>query len=454
MSEQEKAATLPPLDTSGRLIQGWDPEDPAHWDSRIAWRTLFISTFTLFMGFSTWYLVSAIAPQLNNIGFNLSKAELYWLTSIAGLSGGILRLSNMFLPPIIGTRKLVSFSALLFLIPMVGWFFAVQDPSTPYWWLLCLSFLCGIGGGAFSGFMPSTAYFFPRRLSGTALGFQAGMGNFGVSFVQLIAPWLIGFSLLGTTFIAPQFNTLTQKDTYVHNIAIFLMPWAIVASIVAWIWLKDVPIKANFRQQMDIFGNKNTWILSIVYMMTYGTFAGFAAQLALLINNIYGANSTFAETIDPQTLPQGAAFAFLGPLIGALVRAAWGPLCDKFGGAIWTFIGCIGMTVSTLAATFFLTPSTPDEFWYFLSCMLIMFFFTGLANAGTFKQMPMILPKRQAGGVTGWTGGLAAFGPLIVGALLSMMAPTTFFIGCVVYFTISTVLVWIYYARPNAPFPG
>lgn len=438
------------LDTSGKVIQGWDPEDSEHWDSKIAWRTLWISTFVLIIGFATWYLVSAIAPQLNQIGFDISKSQLYWLTAISGLACGIFRLIFMFLPPIIGTRKLVFFSSLLFIIPMLGWFFAVQDTSTPYWWLLVLSFISGIGGGVFSGFMPSTGYFFPKRLSGTALGIQAGIGNFGISFIQLVAPWLMGFTLLGVGMVAPQ--RTDKGDIFVHNPAIFLVPWAIVGAILAWMLLKDVPVKANFRQQIDIFGNKNTWILTIVYFMTFGAFSGFAAQMALLINQTFGEGSSFAGSFDD--LPNGAAYAFLGPLIGALVRALWGPLCDKFGGAIWTFIGCLGMTVFTAVSALFLNPSSPDEFWWFLGSMLIMFFFTGLGNAGTFKQMPMILPKRQAGGVIGWTGAIGAFGPFVVGVLLSMMAPATFFWGCVVYFAITTVLVWIYYARPNAPFPG
>lgn len=258
------------LDTSGKVIQGWDPEDSDHWDSKIAWRTLWISTFVLIIGFATWYLVSAIAPQLNQIDFDLTRSQLYWLTAIPGLACGIFRLIFMFLPPILGTRKLVFSSSLLFIIPMLGWFFAVQDSSTPYWWLMTLAFLSGIGGGVFSGFMPSTGYFFPKRLSGTALGIQAGIGNFGISFIQLVAPWLMGFTLLGVGFVAPQ--RTDDGEIFVHNPAIFLVPWAIVGAFLAWTLLKDVPVKANFRQQMDIFGNKNTWILTVVYFMTFGAF--------------------------------------------------------------------------------------------------------------------------------------------------------------------------------------
>ncbi|MGP6173448.1 nitrate/nitrite transporter [Corynebacterium sp. A21] len=441
------------LNTEDRVLIGWDPENEDTWDAKISWRTLWISTTILFIGFATWYLVSAIAPMLNQIGFNLSTSQLYWLTSIPGLACGLFRLLFMFLPPILGTRKLVSLSSLLFVIPMLGWFFAVQDTSTPYWWLMTLAFISGIGGGVFSGFMPSTGYFFPRRMAGTTLGLQAGLGNFGMSFIQLVAPWLMGFTLLGIGFLAPQ-RAPGGHEIFVHNPAIVLAPWAIVMAVIAWIYLKDVPVQANFRQQIDIFGNLNTWVLTIIYLMTFGAFSGFAAQLALIINNVFGANSSFAETYALEDLPRGAAYAFLGPMIGAAVRALWGPLCDRFGGAIWTFIGGVGMTIFTAVAALFLNPSSPDEFWWFMGSMLVMFFFTGLGNAGTFKQMPMILPKRQSGGVIGWTGAIAAFGPFIVGILLSLMAPTIFFWGCVVFFAFATVLVWIFYARPGAPYPG
>lgn len=442
------------LNTKGATLHGWDPEDPDHWDSKIAWRTLSITTFSLIIGFSVWYLVSAIAPLLNRIGFDLTAAQLYWLTSIPGLAGGTLRLIYMFLPARVGTRNLVGLSSALFLIPMFGWFLAVQDANTPYWWLLVLSALTGIGGGVFSGYMPSTGWFFPKAKSGTALGIQAGVGNLGVSIIQFLGPWVMGFGLLGIGFITPQ-RTGEGSEVFVHNAAIVLVPWTILAAVLSFLFLKNIPMKVNFRDQLNFFSNKNTWILSIVYMMTFGAFAGFAAQFGLVINNHFGIASPMAEQFPAEALHAGATYAFLGPLIGALVRAAWGPLCDKFGGAIWTFVSGVGMIASTTAAAIFLSRAeTPDDFWPFLWSMLALFFFTGIGNAGTFKQMPMILPRKQAGGVIGWTGAIAAFGPFVVGVLLSMTPTVGFYWGCVVFFIIATALTWIYYARPNAPFPG
>lgn len=436
-------------------LSKWNPEDPEQWDSKIAWRTLAVTTFSLIIGFCVWYLVSAIAPKLNEVGFDLSKSQLYWLVSVPGLSGGLIRLIYMFLPPLLGTRRLVGITSLLFIIPMLGWFYAIQNPSTPYSWLIVLAALTGIGGGCFSGYMPSTGYFFPKRLAGTALGLQAGIGNFGVSLIQFLGPWVMGFGLLGLHMFAPQTAPAGQTMN-VYNAAIVLVPWAVAASVLAFAFLKNVPVKANFRQQMDIFGNKNTWLLTLIYIMTFGAFAGFAAQLALIINNTFGRASQFATSglYDEAALPLGASFAFLAPLIGSLVRAMWGPLCDRFGGAIWTFIGGVGMVFSCAVAAYFLKPKTPADFWPFLIAMLVLFFFTGLGNAGTFKQMPMILPPRQAGGVIGWTSAIASFGPFFVGIALTMTSAQSFFIGATIYFVFCTSLVWIYYARPGAPYPS
>jgi len=430
------------------VLTDWEPNNPDKWNSGLAWRTLAISTYSLILAFTVWFLVSAIAPKLNEIGFDLTKAQLYWLTSMPGLSCGFLRLIYTFLPPIVGTRKLVGWSSILYMIPMLGWFFAVQDSNTPYWWLLSLAFMCGIGGGSFSGYMPSTGYFFPKRLSGTALGLQAGIGNLGMSIIQLVGPLLMGLSLFGLTWMSPQ-QTADGASIWVFNAAIFFVPWCIVAAILSFTLLRDVPIKANIRQQLDIFSNANTWYMTVLYVMTFGLFSGLSAVFGLLINDNYGAESPLKLAVT------GASFAFLGPLIGSVVRMVWGPFCDKMGGAIWTFISGVGMAVTLAIAGFYLSnPRGMSDFYGFLIAMLVMFFFAGLGNAGTFKQMPMIMPARQAGGAIGFTAAVASFGPFVVSVALTMISPAAFFYGCTVFCVIGSALCWWQYARKNAPFPG
>ncbi len=424
-------------------LSNWDPEDPERWDSRFAWRTLWITTYNLTLAFAVWFLVSAVAPRLNSIGYDLSDGQLYWLVAIPGLAGGFMRMIYMFLPPIVGTRTLVGGTATLLLLPMIGWTIAIRDPQTSYTMLVILAIMCGIGGGAFSGFMPSTSYFFPKRMSGTALGLQAGIGNFGVSLIQLLTPWVVGFGLLGTAALTPQ--STADGEVWLHNAAIVLIPWCILGMILAAVYLRRVPITANFRQQLDIFREPHTWIMTLIYLMTFGAFSGFAGQLGLLIRAEWGG---FADAPDP------LKFAFLGPLLGSASRAAFGPLCDKFGGAVWTLVAGIGMTLSTAFCVFFLDPTSVGQFWWFLGGMLVMFTFAGIGNAGTFKQMPMIFPPRQAGGVIGWTASVAAFGPFVVGMGLSAVAPRTFFIGCTVFFALCTYLTWHFYARPGAPRPS
>lgn len=448
------ATTAPtePLGTTGTVLRGWNPEDEAHWSAPIAWRTLVISTFSMVIAFCVFFLVSAIAPKLTAIGFDLTKGQIYWLTAMPGLSGGLTRLLYMFLPPILGTRKLVGISSLLYVIPMLGWFLAVQDTTTPYPLLLALAFLCGIGGGTFSGYMPSTGYFFPKRLSGTALNLQAGIGNLGMSIIQLAGPWLMGFGLLGITFIAPERDG-AGNHIFVHNAAIFFVPWSVLAAVLAFALLKDVPVKANIRQQIDIFSNPNTWYMTMLYVLTFGLFSGFSAQFGLLINNTFGATSPLAEA-GFTDLPTGATYAFLGPLIGSLVRVAWGPLCDRFSGGVWTFVSAVGMAVTLAVAALFLHPSDPSAFTGFLVAMLAMFFFAGIGNAGTFKQMPMIMPRLQAGGAIGFTAAVACFGPFFVGVALSAMDSAVWFWICAAYSAVCALVCWVRYARPGAPFRG
>ena len=425
-------------------LSNWDPENDETWDPGLAWRTLWITTFSLTLSFAAWYLVSAIAPRLNDIGYSLAPSQLYWLVALPGLAGGLLRLVFMFLPPIMGTRNLVAMSSALLVIPMLGWTLAARDTSTPYWVLLALAFAAGIGGGTFSGFMASTSYFFPKRLAGTALGLQAGLGNFGIGLMQLILPWVVGFGLLGTAALTPQ-SSAEGDLVWLHNGGLVLVPWALLAVVLAAVYLRRVPITANFRQQMDIFGVKHTWIMTAIYLMSFGAYSGLAAQMGLIILNVYG---------DFPDAPNPLAFAFIGPVLGALVRAASGPFCDKWGGAIFTFVGGLGMVAGTTLTAFYLTPTSVNEFWGFLTGMLTIFFFAGLANAGTFKQMPMIFPKRQAGGAIAWTSAIAAFGPFVVGISLTVISPTAFFVGCAVFCVFCTWLAWFYYARKGAPFPS
>ncbi len=442
-------STAAPQRTGADWLEQWDPE-AADWQSGRAWKTLWVTTFNLTLAFATWFLVSAIAPRLNSIGFDLSQAQLYWLAAMPGLAGGTLRLIWTFLPPIVGTRKLVTFTAALFVIPLVGWALAVQDPQTPYAVLLLLGALAGIGGGAFSGFMPSTSYFFPRAKQGTALGIQAGIGNFGVSLVQFVTPWIIGFALFGgASQVMTNKDTGATKDVWFQNAGYVWIPFVVVGVVLAWFLLRSVPVQARgVRDQFDIFRNKHTWIMTYLYVITFGTFSGLAGAFGLMIGNIYGSSKFGEAGIDP------LKYAFLGALVGSAARVLAGPFADRLGGGKLTVVSTIGIAVGSAYTAGQIEPTSADQFPQFLIGMLVIFFFAGVGNASTFKQMPMIFDRRQAGGVIGWTSAIAAYGPFAFGILLASIAPWLFFVMGVVFGGIAAVVAWWFYARSGAEKPS
>ncbi len=267
MSSQALAApALPsaPAKTGGDWLAEWKPEDPAFWaetGSKIAWRTMWLTTATLVLSFATWFVVSALVVRLPGIGFKFTETELFWLAAMPGLAGGTLRIIHTFLIPIFGTRKVIALATFLKLIPCVGLGFAILDPSTPYWIFMVLALLAGMGGGDFSSYMPSTSLFFPKRLQGTALGIQAGIGNFGVSLTQFVTPWIIGFALFGSVAGASQIFTKGDKTSsvWLQNAVFWYVPFLLVLGVACWIWLRSVPVKASFKEQLDIFKDKHTW---------------------------------------------------------------------------------------------------------------------------------------------------------------------------------------------------
>lgn len=454
------ATTLDPVpnsaDSQGALAT-WRPEDAEFWDStgkKVAWRSLWVTTFGLILSFSTWFMVSAIMVKLTGIGFKFDKTQVFWINSMPGLAAGTLRIIHTFLIPIYGTRKTVTVSTFLLLIPCVGWGMAIMNPNTSFETFLVLGFLAGLGGGNFSSFMPSTSLFFPKRLQGAALGYQAGLGNFGVSVAQFVIPAVLGLGLVGASehFVEKKNDVIVkQSDIYLQNAAFVWIPFILVAGFMAWFMLRSVPVKANFREQLDIFKEKHTWYMTLLYIMTFGSFSGFSAVFPLLIKNTFG---QFPNA------PEPLKYAFLGPLIGAGVRAIFGPISDKVGGAKVTMLSGIGLLGCAIGITQFTQPTSMDQWPGFLWLMLGLFFFSGIGNASTFKQMPMIFPPRQAGGVIGWTSAIAAYGPFVFSVAIAAiigkdgkLPPTPFFFGAAGFYAFCIVLNWWCYARKGAEKP-
>lgn len=440
----------------------WNPEDNNFWESegkRIAWKTLWITTIALTLSFATWFMVSAIVTKLPGIGFKFSQNQLFWLAAMPGLAGGTLRIIHTFLIPIYGTRHTITVSTFIKLLPCVGIGLAVMDTSTPFWVFMVLALTAGFGGGDFSSYMPSTNLFFPKRLKGTALGIQAGIGNFGVSLAQFMTPAMFGIATYGAAETFTKINPKTKEvlgtsEIFLQSAAFWYVPLLIIMTLVCWWALKSVPVKASFKEQLDIFKDKHTWFCTITYVMTFGTFSGLSAAFPMMMKALYG---NFPDAQDP------LKFAFYGPLIGSASRVLFGFVSDKTGGAILTTITGLGLIAGSImmATMGLVAPTSMDSFPMFVGVMLGMFFFAGIGNAATFRQYPIIFGHnpRQAAGVIGWTAAIAAYGPFLFSSIIGAVIGATtnangFFWGLLVFLVIATWVNWNYYNKKGCERPS
>jgi MFS transporter, NNP family, nitrate/nitrite transporter len=437
-------------------LSRWEPEDERFWKevgSRIAWRTLTLTTAALLLSFATWFMMSAIVVRLPEIGFRYTDMQLFWLAAMPGLAGGTLRIVHTFLIPVFGTRHVITVAAFLKLIPCVGIGLAVMNPDTPFWLFLALAFAAGFGGGDFSSHMPSTSVFFPRRLQGTALGIQAGVGNFGVSVAQFVTPWVIGFGVAGGLLGGSRLLTLrgggASREVWLQNAAFWYVPLLILVGFLSWKLLRSVPVRASFREQLDIFRDKHTWFCTVTYVMTFGSFAGLSAAFPLMIRALYG---DFPGSPDP------LRYAFLGPLVGSLVRVLGGWPADRWGGSLFTQLSGLGLIGCGLALILggYLAPASLDQFPMFVALMLGLFLFAGIGNASTFRQYPVIFAHspRQGAGVIGFTAAVAAYGPFVFATLIGTSIDRTgsaapFFVGALVFWVAASVINWWFYTRPG-----
>lgn len=452
------SARVPGAAPRGWLTR-WEPEDPAFWaeqGSRIAWQTLVLTTAGLILSFATWFVVSALVVRLPDVGFRFTTMQLFWLASMPGLAGGTFRILHTFLVPIFGTRNVVTVSTFAKLVPCLGLAWAVSHLDTPFWLFVVLALLAGFGGGDFSSFMPSTSLFFPKRLQGTALGIQAGVGNFGVSLAQLLTPWIIGFALFGGLAGGPQVSVkgAVTREIWLQNAPLLYVPFLLLMGVLCAIGLRSIPVKASFREQLDIFKTRHTWFCTITYLMTFGTFSGLSAAFPLMIKTSFGA---FPDAPDP------LVYAFLGPLVGSTARVLFGFVADRVGGAILTQVAGVGMigTALVLVLGGFLAPASLEGFPVFVWLMLAMFLFSGIGNASTFRQFPIIFSSspRQGAQVLGWTGAVAAYGPFLFSSLIGMSisrtgSPAAFFRGLIVFFVVAVAINWYYYTRRGCERPS
>jgi NNP family nitrate/nitrite transporter-like MFS transporter len=456
------------------VLTRWDPEDAAFWEREgraVATRNLWISIPSLTLAFAVWMVWSVVVVNLPNVGFKFSTNELFWLAALPGLCGATLRIFYSFMVPIFGGRRWTAISTASLLLPTIGIGFAVKDPTTSYSTFVVLALLCGFGGGNFASSMANVNFFFPKTQKGMALGLNAGLGNLGVSLVQFVVPLVITAGAFGALGGEPQTWTrgAEVKQLWLQNAGFIWVPFIAVFAVAAWFGMNDLATaRASLSEQAIIFKRKHNWIMCWLYLGTFGSFIGYSAGFPLLIKSQF-----------PQI--NALSYAWLGPLVGALVRPFGGWLSDNLGGAQVTFWNFIAMAAGVAGVLAFLPQAGQGgNFYGFLAMFMLLFMTAGIGNGSTFRMIPVIfLNERQreaegkgkaaaeqavrdantdAAAVLGFASAIGAYGgffiPMSYGVSISMTgtAEAALYMFIVFYVT-CIVLTWRYYWRRSAPMP-
>ena len=532
-------------------LKRWEPENETFWQqqgSKIANRNLWISIPSLLCGFGVWMLWSIVTVQMLNVGFPFTTSELFTLTAIAGLTGATLRIPSSFFVRLCGGRYTLFLTTTLLMIPAVCTGLALQDKNTPLWVFQLMALLSGIGGGNFASSMSNISFFFPKKQQGLALGLNAGLGNFGVTTVQIAVPlfmsygvfsifgagdpmllekasgtvigtiaagtqtwiqnagfaWLItlvplafllwfGTNNLNTEEVTPKLPAAPVSFAIMLSmlgigfltsvVGLWLMlpenangsgfgiPKEIVIVLVLFstvMLLKLLPgaIRTSLDRQYKIFNNKHTWVMSVLYVMTFGSFIGFSAAFPLSIQVIFGYSHVMVDGVMTHTTPNpngpsALTYAWIAPFIGALIRPVGGWIADKVGGAFVTQLCSVMMIICALGAAYYMQlayqSATPEQ--YFVPCFLIflgLFAASGIGNGSTFRTIAVVFPKEQAGPVLGWTSAVAAYGafyiPQVLGEQIKAATPEYAMIGFAAFYALCLVLNWFFYLRKSGEF--
>lgn len=531
-------------------IKYWNVEDQAFWQDsgkKIARRNLWISIPALLCGFAIWIYWGIITVQMLDLGFPFEKSELFTLTAIAGLTGATLRIPSSFLIRLCGGRNTLFFTTSLLIIPAVGTGIALQNPDTPLWIFQLMALLSGIGGGNFASSMSNISFFFPKKQQGLALGLNAGLGNFGVTTMQILVPLFMTVGVFGVLGGEPMkllatSGTIIGKipagtDTWIQNagflwllllIPLMFLTWffmnnirteevspnigspisafakillmfaiafltatlglwlmlpetangsgfgipkevVLVGIVVATVYLlKGLPgeIKTSLNRQYKIFGNRHTWVMSVIYTMTFGSFIGFSAAFPLAIKVIFGYSHVMVDGVmtHDQINPNGPSalqYAWIAPFIGALIRPVGGMIADKLGGALVTQVCSVVMVISSAGGAYYMqaayASATPEEYFLpFFLIFLVLFAATGIGNGSTFRTIAIVFPKEQAGPVLGWTSAVAAYGafyiPQVFGEQIEATTPEYALIGFAIFYAFCVGLNYWFYLRKNGEF--
>lgn len=260
---------------TGADVQDWRPEDETFWNAtgkNIAYRNLWISVPALLCGFAVWGMWGIITVQMLNLGFPFTQAELFTLTAISGISGATMRIPASFLVRLAGGRNTIFLTTAMLLAPAIGTGVALQHPEWPLWVFQLLALWSAVGGGNFASSMSNISTFFPKRLQGTALGLNAGLGNFGVTTMQIVIPLVMTLPLLGAFGGEPM--TLVKDSgwifgkiaagtpTWIQNAGFAWVLSLVPLSILAWFGMN------NLKTVSPDAGNPIVAFAKVTYLYT------------------------------------------------------------------------------------------------------------------------------------------------------------------------------------------
>lgn len=447
-------------------ITNWDPEDVVAWEGGnkyIARRNLIWSVVAEHVGFSVWSLWSVMVLFMPESIYGFSAGDKFLLGATATLVGACLRIPYTMATATFGGRNWTMFSAFVLLIPTLGTMWLLAHPGLPLWpYLLCAA-LAGVGGGNFASSMTNINAFYPQRLKGWALGINAGGGNIGVPMVQLV----------GLLVIA----TLGNRQPY-WVCAVYLVALA-VAGIGAAIYMNNLEQhKIDVTAMKAILKERDTWVISLLYIGTFGSFIGFAFAFGQVLQINFAAGGQTAA----QASLHAAQIAFIGPLLGSLSRVYGGKLADRIGGGRVTLTVFSGMI---LGASVLVAVSTLDDntkgaatglmMTGYVVGFIALFVLSGIGNGSVYKMIPSIFearsrsldvsePERVAwsramsGALIGFAGAVGALGGVGINlalrqSYLSSHSATSAFWIFLAFYVLACAVTWVKYVRTPVSAP-
>lgn len=393
------AATIPlgPVRRPGRWIDHWDPEDAGFWaggGQSTARRNLRHSVGAEFLGFCVWAVWSVVVPQLPAAGFDLTLDQQFWLIAVPSLVGAFLRVPYTFAVPLFGGRNWTVISALLLLLPALGLAWVVGRPETPFGVLLLIAALAGFGGGNFASSMTNISFFFPEAEKGKALGLNAAGGNLGTGVVQLVIPAVVSIG----------------AGIHLERAGLVFVPLALLAAVGAWYGMDNLSTaRSDHHSWARAATHRHTWIISFLYLGTFGSFVGFSAAFPTLLT------TQFPEV--------ATSIAFVGAILGAASRPLGGTIADRLGGAPVTIASFVVMGLASAGAILALAL---HSFALFLGSFLALFAGSGIGNGATYRMIPAVfragagngeelaVARRSAAGCIGIAGAVGAVGGFLV----------------------------------------